>query len=44
MRYAANNREVPAMSVEEDEGEAVENWVRLDTLGLMQQLGAVPGH
>lgn len=24
-------------------GKAVENWVRIDTLGLMQQLGAVPG-
>ena len=26
-----------------DEGKAVENWVRLDMLGLMQQLGVVPG-
>ena len=25
-----------------DGGKAVENWVRLDMLGLMQQLGAVP--
>ena len=26
-----------------DEGKAVENWVRLDMLGLMQQLGGVAG-
>jgi steroid delta-isomerase-like uncharacterized protein len=26
-----------------DEGKAVENWVRLDMLGMMQQLGVVPG-
>ena len=25
-----------------DGGKAVENWVRLDLLGLMQQLGVVP--
>jgi len=24
------------------EGKAIENWVRLDMLGLMQQLGVVP--
>ena len=25
------------------DGKAVENWVRIDMLGLMQQLGVVPG-
>ena len=25
------------------DGQAVENWVRIDMLGLMQQLGVVPG-
>jgi steroid delta-isomerase-like uncharacterized protein len=26
-----------------DNGKAVENWVQMDFLGLMQQLGVVPG-
>jgi steroid delta-isomerase-like uncharacterized protein len=26
-----------------ENGKAVENWVRLDIMGLMQQIGAVPG-